>query len=114
MRENGVDMPDPEPGSNGISIGQSSGDIDQSVIQEASEKCIEKLGDAPPMSPDEQAAADKEMLKWAKEAAECYREHGYDVPDPQDSKSITFPSDATQEVIEECGGGQMAQTKDAP
>lgn len=107
MRDQGIDVPDPEPGSGGLSAAVSGDDVDQAAMQEASEKCMEELGDPPAMSPDEQKAVDEQMLKWAKDAAECYREHGYDMPDP-DGKSLNFPADAPEDVMMECGGGQMS------
>lgn len=108
MREQGIDYPDPQEGGGGFMM-STQGDEDPQMMQTAAETCEEKLGDPPAPSPEEQAAADKEFLKWATEAAECYRENGYDMPDPDpNGKTLSFPSDAPQEVMEECGGGQAA------
>jgi hypothetical protein len=82
MREHGVDMPDPQVGSNGemsFSIGAGPGELDRSKLQEAQEACqdlmptgLGKPGDIP----QEQRDA---MLAFA----QCMREHGIDMPDPQ-------------------------------
>ena len=82
MREHGVDMPDPQVGSNGemsFSIGAGPGKLDRSKVQEAQEACqdlmptgLGKPGDIP----QEQRDA---MLAFA----QCMREHGIDMPDPQ-------------------------------
>jgi hypothetical protein len=82
MREHGVDMPDPQVGSNGemsFSIGAGPGKLDRSKLQEAQEACqdlmptgLGKPGDIP----QEQRDA---MLAFA----QCMREHGIDMPDPQ-------------------------------
>ena len=82
MREHGVDMPDPQVGSNGemsFSIGAGPGKLDRSKLQEAQEACqdlmptgLGKPGDIP----QEQRDA---MLAFA----QCMRDHGIDMPDPQ-------------------------------
>lgn len=82
MREHGVDMPDPQVGSNGemsFSIGAGPGKLDRSQLQDAQEACqdlmptgLGKPGDIP----QEQRDA---MLAFA----QCMREHGIDMPDPQ-------------------------------
>ena len=82
MREHGIDMPDPQVGSNGemsFSIGAGPGKLDRSKLQEAQEACqdlmptgLGKPGDIP----QEQRDA---MLAFA----QCMREHGIDMPDPQ-------------------------------
>lgn len=108
MRGEGIDLPDPTSGSGGLTS-SSSTTADPEAMAAASEKCYDELGEPPAMSPEEQAAADEGFLKWAKEAAECYRENGYDMPDPDSSKTLNLPADATDEVNEECGGGQTAQ-----
>ena len=83
MREHGVDMPDPQVGGNGemsfsIRAGGPDG-LDREQLQEAQEACqdlmptgLGKPGDIP----QEQRDA---MLAFA----QCMREHGIDMPDPQ-------------------------------
>lgn len=113
MRKQGLDYPDPEPGAGGI-ISFGSVDSDRAAWEAASEKCFDELGERPALSPQEQAAADKEFLAWAKKAAECYRENGYDMPDPDGTTTLSFPADAPAEVAQECGGGGAAVTRTEP
>lgn len=112
MRDKGIDVPDPEPGAGGLTAASGGEGVSQDAMQEASDSCMDELGDPPPMSPDEQKAMDEKMLEWAQEAAECYREHGYDMPDPGSSKTLNFPADAPEDVMMECGGAQQSQQVD--
>jgi hypothetical protein len=105
MREQGIDQPDPEVNSGGGISMKMGTDQDMDAMMAAGEKCREELGDPPPLSAEEKAAADKSFVEWATKAAECYRENGYDMPDPKAGEAPEFPSDAPEEVVEECGGG---------
>jgi hypothetical protein len=78
LREHGVDVPDPDAGAGGgpgrvvISGGPDAADA------AALEACKDKLpngGDPPSMSP--------EQLDQLRAFAQCMREHGVDVPDPE-------------------------------
>lgn len=73
MREHGIDMPDPEPGQRGITIKER----DPEKVRLAREACDNLL---PNGGVPEQM--DPEELDKARERAECMREHGIDVPDP--------------------------------
>jgi hypothetical protein len=81
MREHGVDMPDPQVGSNGemsFSIGVGPGKGDRSQLQEAQEACQDLMPGAfgePREIPQEQRDA---MLAFA----QCMRDNGIDMPDP--------------------------------
>jgi hypothetical protein len=81
MREHGVDMPDPQVGSNGemsFSIGAGPGKGDRSQLQEAQEACQDLMPGAfgePREIPQEQRDA---MLAFA----QCMRDNGIDMPDP--------------------------------
>jgi hypothetical protein len=78
MRENGVDMPDPEPGG-GLMLRAGPGD-DPAAIERAQEKCRKHLEDVrPPEMSDEQQA---EFRERALAFARCMREEGIDMPDP--------------------------------
>ena len=98
MRDHGVDMPDPEvveggPGGGGgfaiTSEAKAAGDDgasgpgDTDAFEEANEACGDILsdvfGDAPQMSPEEEAEMRDNMLAFA----ECMRDHGIDMPDPE-------------------------------
>lgn len=120
MREHGVDMPDPQAGGGGmVMIGPGPGEVQAgravgppAGFEEAHEACkhiLEDLiGDGPgPMDPAEQDRA----LRFA----QCMRDNGIDLPDPDFSGggiSITIgrqggigPDDETfKKAQEACGG----------
>ena len=79
MRAHGVDMPDPETnGRGGVSIMIRGGASPQVVqrAQKACEKYMPRLGRSGPGKLD--AAAQDRALKFA----QCMRDHGVDMPDP--------------------------------
>jgi hypothetical protein len=82
MREHGVDMPDPQVGSNGemtFSIGVGPGNADMETMQAAQEACQDLMPRAMG-EPRELSAEEKDaMLGFAK----CMRDHGIDMPDPE-------------------------------
>jgi hypothetical protein len=76
LREHGVDLPDPVNGR--FEFRSQRGD--QEKLEQAQRACQDILQDAaPPISEEEEA----EMREAALEFAECMREHGVDMPDPQ-------------------------------
>ena len=95
LRDQGVDMPDPdEDGS--IAMQQGDGMI------EAAEACRTELGE-PPADPDAgPVKSDEEQRAEWIEIAGCFREKGYDTPDPGPGESLSVPLDAPDEVFEEC------------
>lgn len=82
MRKNGVDMPDPKPGSGGIAIGGPGSGVDPGapVFQGAQKKCGKILRSIrpPTLSKERRAEFRKSALKFAK----CMRGEGIDFPDP--------------------------------
>lgn len=102
MRGEGIDMPDPDANGS-VSVGGAG--IDPAALEVAADKCRAELGDPPAVTAEEQEAADQQFLQWGREVAECYRENGYDMPDPKTGEELQFPSDAPDTVIEECGAG---------
>jgi hypothetical protein len=80
MRENGVDMPDPEPGEAGggfRSFGGGADGADRETMEAALDACRDlapQFEGPDPTDPEQQ----EQMLAMA----ECLREHGIDVPDP--------------------------------
>lgn len=90
MRQHGVEMEDPTPGQKGVIIGgtgtkgpgkQSTGvNPDDPATKKALAACKGKLGDlGQEPSPQEQEEFKEDALAFA----ECMREHGVDMPDPQ-------------------------------
>jgi hypothetical protein len=83
MRENGVDVPDPEPGKP-IRITGNGDKANYDKMQEAQKKCqpiLQEGGVLPQGNDPQQADA---MLKFA----QCMREHGVDVPDPKPGEGV--------------------------
>ncbi|WP_223693734.1 hypothetical protein [Leifsonia poae] len=107
MRDNGVDLPDPG-GANAPGISLDAGN--QDAMTAALTTCEKKIGTPPPFSPDEQkkmqADAQKAMLKIAK----CYRDSGFDVPDPRPGEGVAVPTGAPDDVVQKCGGGLSVTT----
>jgi hypothetical protein len=89
MRDNGVDMPDPEFGDDGsVSIragggpGEEPGGAEDPDFEAAEEECSPIMEDARPevdIDPEEQAEMQDRMLQ----VAQCMREKGHDMPDPE-------------------------------
>lgn len=76
MRDNGVDMPDPQPGGP-VRIGAGANRGDRDAMEKAMEACRSLMpngGKPPELSPED--------LEKARAMAACMREHGVDVPDP--------------------------------
>ena len=80
MRENGVEMPDPERGRFVITPETDPSQHDQATFREADSRCRKHLDNAkPPELTEEQK---QEFERAALEHARCMREHGIDFPDP--------------------------------
>ena len=96
MREQGVDMPDPNPDG---SIEAQSDDR----FMEAAEVCQGEVGD-PPAAPggDGPEMSDEERQAEMLELTECFRDNGIDVADPQPGELPSIPMDVPDEVFEEC------------
>jgi hypothetical protein len=83
MREEGIDLPDPEFSGGGgrgrVIIGPGDVDPDDPDFQAAQEKCGAKLEGLRQNFDEEDRQA---MQDAALEFAKCMREHGIDMPDP--------------------------------
>ena len=84
MRDNGVDMPDPQPGGRGLTFSGRAGDggIDpgSETFQAAMEACqpiLENTGFGG------RRELSQEQLDQQVEFAQCMRDNGIDMPDPQ-------------------------------
>jgi hypothetical protein len=96
MREQGIDMPDPNADG---SVPAASGE----GLMEAVELCQEDLGGAPPTVGDSgPLMSDEERQAESLKLAACFRDNGFDVPDPQPGEVPSIPVDAPKEVLEEC------------
>jgi hypothetical protein len=79
MRENGVDMPDPDPNQRGIGLMVPKGTARAKV--DAADKACRKHLEAvkpPEMSPEQE----KKFQQAALAQSRCMRKHGIDMPDP--------------------------------
>jgi hypothetical protein len=78
MRDNGVDVPDPDPNAPGMGFARGGQlDLNNPTFQKALEACRSKLpnGGAPPsLSP--------EQLDALRAFTQCMRDNGVEVPDP--------------------------------
>jgi hypothetical protein len=97
MREHGIDVPDPS----GDGSMRAPAIDDMGAFTEASDACQKKLGQ-PPVPEGEPTRSDEERLAEMVETAECFREHGIEVPDPKPGEMITIPLDAPEDVLEAC------------
>jgi hypothetical protein len=80
MRENGVNMPDPQFDGGRVTLRAGGRDMDPAKMQ-AAEKACAKYRDAvdtPELSDDQKAEFKKQALAHAR----CMREQGIDMPDP--------------------------------
>jgi hypothetical protein len=86
MRENGVDVPDPQFDSSGrgrveFRAGSRAAAGNEDEFRKATEKCGTPFGNAgPPQLSDEER---QELQDSLLEFAQCMREHGIDMPDPK-------------------------------
>ena len=111
MREHGVDMPDPQFNADGgggvaIQVGGPGEEIDPEQMQSADEACqpiMEEIrSQFEPPDPEQL----EEMKQQALEFAQCMREHGVDMPDPQ------FSEDGAMTVA--VGGGRLGEEGSGP
>jgi hypothetical protein len=107
VRDNGVDMPDPGPGQQGLvdAFRAVSGDYDRATLEQALAPCQDLM----PQYAQEHPAGDDWMLALA----ECLREQGLDVSDNpfQDAHSGAVDVNKFTKAMEVCrdvltGGGQ--------
>lgn len=104
MREHGVDMPDPQPGTEGeVTIGGGGDDSTLSKATEACKDLLPNMGEPKPPTAEE--------LDDMRKTAKCLREHGLNVPDPTPEKPFleieadSGNNDKVNKAMEECGEG---------
>lgn len=103
MRENGIDLPDPDPNQEGVQLDMSAIDPDDPASKAALEECEQLLpgGGEPPEQ-------DAESLAALREFTECLRENGIDMPDPGADGALSMPqgvdpnSAEFQAAMDEC------------
>lgn len=99
MREAGQDVPDKPDRSKSVEMTEA--------YQAASQKCQEKIGQAPgqsaagPNTKDPGSGAGDGLLAVAK----CFRDAGFDMPDPKPGEAGKIPEGAPANVIDKCLAG---------
>jgi hypothetical protein len=78
MREQGIDMPDPDPNGEGGLLDLQELDIPREELQPALDACREYA----PFGDNAGEPLDAETLAQMTEFAQCMRDNGIDVPDP--------------------------------
>ena len=116
MRDNGIDLPDPTPDGNGgfdFGLAESDADLQSPAFQDAILACRDKLPG------DRRKLDDPEVQAKLREFAQCMRDNGVDLPDPDPDggfggamAGIDRTSPAFQQAMEACqdklpiGGGR--------
>ena len=85
MRENGVNMPDPVQDEGGIRMQMKNKKGDEQKVRAAEEKCrhLQPNGGEPPK-------LNAQQLDQARKHAKCMREHGIEMPDPDENGRVTI------------------------
>ncbi|HEV7978668.1 hypothetical protein [Amycolatopsis sp.] len=96
MREHGVDMPDPQAGPDGkgmiaVQGAEDGKNVDMAKMEAAHEACRKLLPNGGEMKPLDPAQLDK-----MRQDAKCMREHGIDMPDPEQGGKTTMKLDRAQ------------------
>ncbi|MEU4696839.1 hypothetical protein [Nonomuraea dietziae] len=96
MRENGVDMADPDP-NGGIRIEAKKDGADQGLMDKAMKACKEHLDGAIGDKAAQDPKRRDQMLKFA----QCMREHGVDMPDPSADGMVkmTMPKGSSEATV---------------
>jgi hypothetical protein len=107
MRDQGIDMPDPNSDGSVGGIEAQAGD----GFVEAAGVCQDELGEPPAAPGAGPSMSDEEMRAESLEIAACFRDNGFEVPDPGPGESLTLPMDVPDDVFEECApNGIMGST----
>lgn len=91
LRDNGIDIPDPQFGIAGTFFSGGLADIDfmSSEFLDAMEACQSLLeAMQPEMDPEQRAEQNEQLLRFA----ECMRREGLDFPDPDPIRGYTIAS----------------------
>jgi len=91
LRDAGFDVKDPQPGQG----------ITETIegLNEAAGVCMKEIGDPPtPGGKVDEAEMLKGMLEWA----DCFRERGIEVEEPQLGQAFVLPEEATEADVTAC------------
>jgi hypothetical protein len=107
MRDQGVDVPDPGDASGGAQGGPPAGDFDAAALRQAMQACGQYLqgSGGPGGAPDGSGFGGTRS-----ELAQCLRDEGVDLPDPQTGQArgpgaagLDSDDPAVQAALEKCG-----------
>lgn len=108
MRDNGIDVPDPDPDGGFDQRGEADIDIEDPKFRTALDDCRDLLPADNPLTRNFNSAQQSAILKLVS----CLRKNGVDVPDPQfdangklviDNPGALNPSDPkVREALQEC------------
>ncbi|CAM5668151.1 hypothetical protein SBADM41S_01986 [Streptomyces badius] len=77
LREQGLDIPEPKPGENGMGVTIDGGSMSKQKMEKAFKACEDKAVGG---GPKELSQAEKDkMVAYAR----CMRQNGFDMPDPK-------------------------------
>lgn len=93
MRENGIDVPDPEPGEP-VRITGDGNKVSHDKLQAAQKQCQAFLTDGGVAPEQNDAAAQDAMVKFA----QCMREHGVNMPDPKPGEGLRIQNSGADEA----------------
>ncbi|WP_436775259.1 hypothetical protein [Yinghuangia sp. YIM S09857] len=103
MRDNGVAMEDPDPGTGELDFGTMRDGADSDTLRTALEACRDKA----PQAIQKNTRPDPEMLESMRKFAQCMRDGGVPVNDPgPEGLGKPFPTDAPgfDAAMEKCQG----------
>jgi hypothetical protein len=92
MREHGVDMPDPEFEGEGGVLMQMPDGANRDEVEAAEEECRPIMDEVAPEAEEIDPERQAEMQDQLLEVAQCMREKGHDMPDPEvdENGRVTF------------------------
>ena len=104
MRDEGVDMPDPEPGQRGL-VGAFQHGVEETRDRAAVEQALAACQDLLPQY-DHGPGHEQEQAEMTLEIAECIREQGFDVADDlaELRSHDAIADDELRAVMEACRG----------
>jgi hypothetical protein len=95
MRENGVNIPDPQPGQ---PLRMTDPNASQAKMEAATKKCqpLLQAGGGGPINPNDPAVQDA-MVKFT----QCMRAHGVNIPDPGPGGQMQIPNGVAQDKLQQ-------------
>ncbi|MEU9851672.1 hypothetical protein [Streptomyces sp. NPDC047974] len=99
LREQGLDVPEPKPGEEGVGLTIGGDGMSKEKMEKAFKACADKAGGSGFGKEPTQADKDR-ALAYAK----CMRENGFDMPDPKfdgsAQKALPIPQGAEKQKFE--------------